>query len=209
MIYIYYGDDRLKKNSVIGTVAKGQVSFISNRDLNQDLVVSYADHVSLFGEVDTILFDDAINEKDEIFTNTVLSKMKESKTIFIFLERNLLAPVIKKYKVYAEDIKEFKDTSPKPVKANPFILTDLFFKRDRLGTWITYLSQIEGGESAEAISGMLFWRVKKALLSGERSNFKEEELKNIATRLVRDYHRSHSGECDLAVALEENILSVL
>ena len=99
MIYIYYGDDRLKKNSVIGTVAKGQVSFISNRDLNQDLVVSYADHVSLFGEVDTILFDDAINEKDEIFTNTVLSKMKESKTIFIFLERNLLAPLIKKYKV--------------------------------------------------------------------------------------------------------------
>lgn len=209
MIYIFYGEDRIKKNTEVSKVAKGQVSYLSNRDMNQDILVSYADHISLFNEVNTILFDEAITEKDEIFASNILSKMKESKTIFIFLERNLLAPVIKKYKSYAEDIKEYKDTAPKKVAINPFLLADLFFKRDRLGTWITYLSQIERGESAEAISGMLFWRVKKALLAKEYQTFKEDELKNIATRLVRDYHRSHNGECDLSVALEENILSTL
>ena len=105
MIYIFYGEDRIKKNTEVSKVAKGQVSYLSNRDMNQDILVSYADHISLFNEVNTILFDEAITEKDEIFASNILSKMKESKTIFIFLERNLLAPVIKKYKSYAEDIK--------------------------------------------------------------------------------------------------------
>jgi DNA polymerase III delta subunit len=209
MIYIFYGNDRLKKKTQIKKFATGTVVDISLRDLNESILLSYAENVSLFGEKNTIVLEDAINEKEEIFTNNLLSKMKESQTVFILLEDSLLAPQKKKYKPFCEEMEEFEANLPKATKSNPFLLADLFFKRDRLGAWLTYNRQIESGESAEAIAGMLFWRIKKAILNKEHSTFKENELRSISTRIMNDYHRAHNGECDLSIAIESCILSVL
>jgi DNA polymerase III delta subunit len=209
MIYIFYGNDRRKKKTAIDKVAIGQVITLLPREVSAQVISSYAEHVSLFGDTSTVLFEDALLEREEVFTKEILSSMEESKTVFIFSEENLLAPQIKKYKPFAKSLEEYKDKSGAPVKANPFMLADSFFRRDRLGTWLLYNRQIENGESPEAIAGMFFWRVKKALVNNENSKFKEEELKSIATRIMRDYHRAHNGECDLSIALESCILSVL
>jgi DNA polymerase III delta subunit len=209
MIYIFYGADRAKKKKAIEKITLGRLVHVPVREAGASALLSYAEHVSLFGDASTILLDDVISEKEEILTTALLERLKESRTIFIFSEDALLAPQLKKYKPFSENIEEYKSTAPKAVKTNPFLLSDLFWKRDRLGAWLAYISQIENGESPEAIAGMLFWRIKKGIMNRERSLFNESELKSVATRIMTDYHRAHRGECDLALALESSILSVL
>lgn len=211
MIYVFYGQNFEERNLEIKNRAEG-TSVIRLPALNttRELLLNYAEQNSLFGEVFTVILENPISESDIPLDSELLDILKNSSSIFIFLEDSLLTEEVKKYKKYAEDVIKFElKTAPKKeIKENPFVLANLFGNKDKVGTWIAYRKAIERESGAEPIAGMLFWKVKSMILSGSR-NFSEQELKNQSKELIDIYHKSHLGILDMDIALEQFILKHL
>ena len=97
---------------------------------------------------------------------------------------------------------------PVSYKFNIFGITDAFAKHDKVMTWVLYRRGIEGGVEPEAIAGILFWKIKTMILSGNYL-FDKDELKRQSSRIVSIYHKAHRGESDFSIGLEQFILSSL
>ncbi len=137
-----------------------------------------------------------------------LTFFKDSKTIFIFLEDKLLASEQKKYIKYAQ-VEKFEEKKIIQVpKVNTFAIADAFARHDKIGTWMLYREAIEAGTSPEAISGILFWKIKTMILEGTKT-FSINNLKNQSSAIVSLYHRAHRGESDFTLGLEQFILTTL
>jgi hypothetical protein len=120
----------------------------------------------------------------------------------------LLAPAKKKYQKHAT-IEDFSMMESKQVpKVNVFNIADNFSKKDKINAWILYGEAISTGVAPEEISGILFWKIKSMVLTGSRF-FSIDELKNRSSQLVSIYHKSHKGELDFTIGLEQFILSSL
>jgi DNA polymerase III delta subunit len=209
MIYILAGNDNKNKNAYLKTLTKGKDFFSpSSSEVDKNLLDSYTGGVSLFGEQTTVVLDNALSSADITFTNEDLEKLKNSTTVFIFLEDKLLVSEEKKYKKYAE-VRRFDEKKlAQKEKFNTFSIADAFARYDKVGTWIAYREAIESGVEPEAISGILFWKIKSMLLGGTKS-FNPDALKKNSGELISLYHRSHRGECDFVIGLEQFILSSL
>jgi len=209
MIYILSGNDTKKKNSYLKKLYKNDLPvFIPSKDVNKKELFDQAGSVSLFGGSPIVILENIIKEGNITFSQEDLSILKESETIFIFLEEKLLAPDLKKYKKYAtiEDFNiEIKKQTP---KINIFGIADAFSNKDKIGAWIIYREAILQGVSPEEISGIIFWKIKTMLLSGTKF-FSVDELKNLSSILVSIYHDAHRGEYDFVIGLEQFILSSL
>ncbi len=178
------------------------------KQVNKEILTSYAEHVSLFGDQNLILLPNSISETEDIFSKEILTTCQNSDTVFLFVESKLLADDLKTYQKYTKDVFKYDEVAKKE-KANPFLLTDLFARKDKIGAWTTYMNLIEGGESAEAISGMLFWRIKTAILKNEKLPLSQNELMGASRELVSMYHSAHNGESELAISVEQFILKTL
>ncbi len=210
MIYLLYGNDLKQKRAKAEMLSKGaSVVTVIARQLNKDILISYAAHVSLFGDSYVILLPGAITEAEEVFSKTILTTCAESKTIFIFIEDTLLATKVKEYQKYITEAIKCEAPSEKIVKTNPFVLTDFFAQKDKINAWATYLLLIEKGESPEALAGMLFWKIKTIITKNERSNFSKKELTHASWKLVALYHAGHEGVGDMKIGLEQYILETL
>jgi DNA polymerase III delta subunit len=209
MIYILSGNDTKKKNTYLKKLHNGDfLDFSMQSDITKESLFDKAKSVSLFGNSPIIIFDNFIKEGDIILSPDDLSILSESSSTFIFIEEKLLALDSKKYKKYAtiEDFSmEVVKTAP---KMNVFSIADSFSKRDKIGTWILYRDAVLVGASPEEVSGIIFWKIKTMLLSGTKF-FSQNELKNQSSELVSIYHKSHRGEYDFIIGLEQFILSSL
>lgn len=209
MIYILSGNDNKKKNIYLKGLLKNNLPiFVSEAEATKKKFFDYASSVSLFGEFPVVVVENLI--KDEIvgFKPEDLIVLKESGTIFVFLEDSLLAADLKNFKKYGI-VEDFKINSIKPVgKINVFNIADAYSKRDKIGTWFSYREAVSRNVSPEEISGIIFWKIKMMILSGTKS-FSIDELKNNSSELVSLYHRSHLGEIDFTIGLEQFILSSL
>jgi len=209
MIYILSGNDTKKKNIYLKKLHNGDFLYFSTEiDITKEDLFDRARSVSLFGNYPIIIFDNFIKKGDIVLSSDDLSILSESPSVFIFIEEKLLALDSKKYKKYATI--EYFNTEP--IKATPkmnvFSIADAFSKRDKIGTWVLYRDAVLAGTSSEEISGIIFWKIKTMLLSGTKF-FSSDELKNQSSELVSIYHKSHRGECDFTIALEQFILSSL
>lgn len=209
MIYILAGNDNKKKNAYIKTLVKNS-DFISvpDGDLSKDLINSYALGVSLFGDKMIVSTQNIITKGDLNFSDEELKSLKDSKTTFIFIEDKLLVAPEKKYKKYAEIVRFDEKQITKAPKINTFAIADAYGSRDKIKAWMLYREAIESGIEPEAISGILFWKIKTMLL-GNTKIFSSENLKRQSGDLVSLYHRAHRGEADFVVGLEQFILSSL
>ena len=208
MIEILYGYDLKKKNaymkSVVGNVESIQ---ISPRTISLNVLLSYSHQAPLFGDRPTIILENPISVSEMVFTDELLEVLKNSETNFIFLEDDLTAAEIKKYKKFSE-IKEF--TLIKPAnKTNPFVVANAFGNKDKLGAWSAYCDVLARGEGPEAIAGMLFWKIKTLLIAPSQNPFTKIELKNASSALIDIYHKAHAGEMELDIGLEKFILDTL
>ncbi len=208
MIYILAGNDTKNKNNYIKTLPKGlERVVVPPLQTSKSLLQMYAGNVSLFGQAPIVIVENVLNHKEFELSVDELSEIKNSSTIFVLLEDKLLAVDEKKYKKYAEHIEKFETKIIKePYDA--FLLANAYASKDKIKTWTLYLEAIEKGEAPEAISGMLFWKIKTMILSlpkGERL----EQLKKNSSELVSLYHSSHNGSMDFEVGLEQFILNTL
>ena len=209
MIYILFGNDTKNKSSYIKELTlKSESFFISSSNLDKNLILSYSNNIDLFGESKSVILDNILNSENIGFSLEEMNFLKESKTIFIFKEDKLLALDQKKYKKYGEIIGfELKKSLPEQ-KFNVFSITDAFARRDKITTWILYQNAIYSGIEPEAISGILFWKIKTMILNGT-TTFSKDQLKKQSSSIVSLYHRAHRGECDFHIGLEQFILSSL
>lgn len=205
MIYILAGNDNKGKSAFTKSLIKGHDSFpLQGSEVSIESLHNYAGGVSLFGDTVVVILDNVLSSGDITLLDEDFKKLKDSQTIFIFLEDKLLVSNEKKYKKYAE-IKRFEDkkvaASP---KFNTFVIADAFGRHDKVEAWIAYREAIESGIDPEPISGILFWKIKTMQLANPRPEFKKQ-----SGELVSLYHRAHRGECDFVIGLEQFILSSL
>lgn len=209
MIYILVGDDLKKKNIYFKKlVSDNEPVFLSSSNVTKELINNYASSVSLFAGVSIIVIEDLIKQKEIIFSKEELEKLKRSQTVFVLLEDKLLVADEKEYKKYST-IETFKQKEIKEKNYNKdFELANAFAQKDKIKTWILYREAIEKGIEPEAISGMLFWKIKNLILNGNRV-FPLDILKKQSSEIVSLYHKAHRGETDFVVGLEQFILSSL
>ncbi|MES2930430.1 MAG: hypothetical protein V4665_01455 [Patescibacteria group bacterium] len=211
MIHILVGADTKKRSAFLKTLIGSRESLrLEGASLSESVVAQYAEETSLFGESPVIILDGAFSQSGIAFSAKFWEQLKNSLTVFVFLEDNLRATDEKKYVKYAsvERFEEKKSTAREQKKTDPFALAEAFGQRDKIGAWMLYREAVEKGADPEPISGMLFWKIKTMTLTGTR-HFEAMELKRQSRDLVDLYHRAHRGECDFVIGLEEFILSSL
>lgn len=209
MIYILSGNDTKKKSAYLKKLYKSdQPIFVPEANATKEMILDYAMERSLFGESMTVVFENILKREDISLSPDELSKLKDSKTVVVFLEEKLLAVDSKKYIKYAT-IEDFSVRVVKQApKMNMFSIADAFARRDKINTWILYRDAVTLGTQPEEISGIIFWKIKNMVLNGTKS-FSQDELKSQSSELVSLYHKAHRGESDFVIGLEQFILSAL
>lgn len=164
---------------------------------------------SLFGGkiiVNLIQTLDVASSRDIVFD--LLPQMKDSETIFIIDEPFADANRTKKLEKYSEKVFDAREEKAEGVDV--FRLCTLFAKRDKKEVWLEWM-RIRDLESPEAISGLLWWKMKtiwEDVLNGRPAKFSKEECEVFAGKIVRASMDAHRGEKDLKVELESIMLSV-
>jgi DNA polymerase III delta subunit len=209
MIYILVGNQTKKKSARARSLALShELITLADSDISTESLARHASGASLFGEASAIILDNVLNAGTIQFTAELLSALQNSPNICIFTEDKLLAADEKKYKKYAT-IERYEE---KPVKATPkvniFTIADLYEKHDKMGAWREYLRAIDSGVEPEAISGILFWKIKTMILGQSRA-FPRESLVSHSSALVSLYHEAHLGRIDFTIGLEQFILTSL
>lgn len=208
MIYIYSGNDNKNKiSSIKKKFSKNEILFLSLSESTPEVVFDYVQSMNLFGISKAIVVENFLANQN--LSASELLMLQKSDTPFIFLEDKLLAADEKKYKKYTEGIEKFEVKEIKSAPAyNVFAITDAFASKDKISAWSLYLNAIENEAQPEAISGILFWKIKTMLMTGNK-NFSKENLKQMSSSLVDIYHRSHVGDMDMKIGLEQFILKSL
>jgi len=208
MIYFLSGNDTKKKSAYIKKLGGDPSSvFLLGGNIEKDVLLSYAETMSLFEDSPKIVIEDFVKSGMKLSIEE-FTTMKESKTIFVFLEDKLLAVDTNKFKKYATIEDMSLGVSKEKPKLNVFSIAESFSRKDKMGTWTLYKEAVSLGSSPEEISGILFWKIKTMIISGNKF-FTKEELKQISSQLVSLYHLSHLGKCDFVIGLEQFILSSL
>lgn len=209
MIYFLIGNDNKNKSVYTNELTNnGEVFFYSGNNTDKNLILSHSSNISLFGDSPSVVTENIFSEKIIDLSHEEFLLLKDSKTIFVIKEDKTPASEQKKYKKYGE-VKIFEDKKiPSNDKFNVFSITDAFANKDKINTWILYNKAIESGVEPEAISGVLFWKIKMMILNGSRS-FNLDELKNLSSSIVSLYHKAHTGEIDFYIGLEQFILNSL
>ncbi len=209
MIYLLVGNDLKKKNAYIKKITQdNEVVFLTESKVSKEILNNYAMSNSLFGSNPFIIVENLIGKDEVFFSSKELSVLKNSKTTFIFLEDKILLATEKKYREYVV-IEKFTTVNKKEMATNSvFNIADAFARKDKIKTWVLYSQAIENKIGPEAISGMLFWKIKTMILNNNQL-FSLDILKKQSSEIVSLYHRAHRGEIDFVVGLEQFILKAL
>ncbi|MEI6659807.1 MAG: hypothetical protein WCK91_00065 [bacterium] len=208
MIYILAGNDTKKKGARARAIVSGtELTVLQVKDLTPESLSLYAMSTSLFGTTSSVQLENII-KSGFVFSLPLLKNLQDSETNFLFMEDKLLAADEKKYQKYAT-IEKFEEKVIKQApKINVFTIADAYERKDKIGAWASYVAAIESGIEPEAISGILFWKIKTMVIGNSRV-FSRDSLVSKSSSIVSLYHRAHRGEVDFTIGLEQFILSSL
>lgn len=200
---------------------------VSDANFSAELVSSFFGANDLFGKEHVIFLDRIFGNSDakDFFWDN-LSQFVDTLNQFILLEEKILADDIRTIeKAGGEVVKAVKGFAKARPEFNIFALADALGERDKKKLWVLYVKAIRNGNSAEEISGTLFWQMKsmltlakgggKALNPFVKSkaqrfikNYSEDELQKLSFQFVENYHKAHRGGLPLGERLEQLILSL-
>jgi DNA polymerase III delta subunit len=206
MMYILVGNDSKKITASIEKESKGTERIeLPSIDIVRERILEYAQTQHMFGEKMSLVLENALAKLS--FSKDDLHILKNSLHMFFFREDKLLAAEQKKYASFAAIEKYEEKVTTRPL-LNTFSIVDAYGRKDKVKAWILYREAIEHGIAPEAISGLLFWKIKTMLLT-RTPLFGKDELKRSSSKLVSLYHKAHRGELDITLGLEQFILSTL
>jgi hypothetical protein len=211
MISIVIGDTATLRQGLakkaISKNAKGVSNFVSfkNKEVSiGDLLTLASQSSDLFSQGTVVLLFDVFAKLEDDIQNE-LKRLQSSKTLFVFLETEVKSKLDKLEKAGAEVL-----ISPKSKqlikKDNPFAIANALGLRDRMNTWIILHDLLSHGESGEAVSGIMFWKIKTLLLENNFRKYSKEELEDMVLELPKIIHTGRREGEDLSVSLESFVL---
>jgi DNA polymerase III delta subunit len=164
-------------------------------------LLSLVSSKSIFGGKETYVLSSAINSDRQEELLNIAEALVESPNTFIFEEEKLLkGPTTALERAGAEIVIEKRPAMASARSFDPFGLTFAFAARDRKKLWLGLMQAFKAGEKAEAVAGLLNWKVRQEL---ERATgAKREALISLSRQLVYMYHDSHRGMGELELLLE-------
>ena len=212
MIYLFCGDDTKNKHRVYEKFIKSipvgtETFFIGKNDFSPMEVESFYSGSGLFFSKCVVVFTNIFEKEETLdFVSEKLSLMGESENDFVFIEGKLNKPVLDAFKKARAELNVFELPKEKKEKYDNFLLAYDFEKRDKLNLWIHYRQAIDVGVGMEELVGVLFWKAKDMLLRKNFSKFKEEELKNFATKLSYILPEARKEGKDAEIVFEQFLL---
>lgn len=236
MLYLIHGNDwekaRAKAREILSLLQSKRpdavtVSF-EEGGISEAKIEELSGSQGLF-ERKFIVFSDRIctdAQNIEIIKEKI-SMIASSENVFIFLEGELKADLLKIFEKHATKVQEFKKLEKKE-RFNSFLLADALGARNKEKLWVLYHQALKEGLVAEELHGTLFWQIK-AMLSATLvktpaeaglkpfswakaknalRNWKPKELKKVSSEMVSIYHDARRGEHELETALEKFILDL-
>jgi hypothetical protein len=212
MIYFLYGTDIEKRGKARDAIARSFDSSSEMSDVSWDKgqFENLAKSSSLFEAKQLIILENVLDNpeaKDFIFEK--LADLKDSDNVFIFLEKKALKDTVNRFAKYSEEMKEFALPKGAAEKANVFAITYPLERRDKKNMWLEFQKLQRTETSPEALSGILFWKIKSMILAGRSAKWTENELKNLSSKLVSLHHDAHRGLIDFETGLEKFIIDSL
>ncbi len=209
MIYLIEGNDNKKKNSFLKSIyEKEKPIIISKEEASRELILSYAESRSLFGDKKIFLMEDFIKDGAISFSKEELGILEKVDNIFIFLEDKIKVADLKIYKNFSQVNTFNLKTAPKTFKIKVFDIAELFARKNKIGTWISFRKAIDLGIEPEEISGILLWKIRTMAMN-KNGFFTKDELSNYFNQITDIYHLAHLGKIDMVLGLEHFILSAL
>jgi hypothetical protein len=209
MIYTVVGTDQHKREKAFAKLAKLGAPSVHLYAENVAGVEPLIQATSLFGDpIVALLIQTLEKAEDREVVYELLSDMETSATLFIFDEPFADTNRLKKLEKYSKEVLDAREEKSEGV--NPFALCNAFAKRDKKTVWVAWM-HIRDLESAEAIQGAFWWKMKtiwEDSLSGRPSKFTKDECEVFGSRILRASILAHRGERDLKEELEGIILSV-
>jgi len=212
MIYFFYGNDLQMRSQARDKIARSFDSWLEMNDIDwdQEKFENLAKSNSLFEDKQVIILENLL-EKAEVkeFILNRLGDLKKSSNIFLFLEKKALKDIVTKFTKQAEEVKEFALAKGRENKADVFAITYPLERRDKKNMWLEF-QKLQGTDtSPEALSGILFWKIKSMILAGRSAKWSEPELKKLSSKLVSLHHDAHRGLVDFPTGLEKFIIDSL
>ncbi|MCE9585276.1 hypothetical protein K8Q94_01475 [Candidatus Nomurabacteria bacterium] len=188
MIYLFGGDDtknkRLSFEKFLKQYKNVEVFNINKSDFNEMQIESLYSGAGLFFSKCLVVFNNVF-EKEEIqdFILDKLDLIKESGNDFVFIEGKLKKSITDAFKKSRAEINIFELPKQAKEKYDNFILTDDFYRKDKLNLWIHFRQAMDAGVGMEELVGVLFWKAKDMLLKKNMGKFSEAELKNFTSKI--------------------------
>lgn len=229
MLYVYYGNDRvkalLKAQKVLEKSGAEEVVRLDDTTATLSEIFSLVEQSSLFGGVKAVKCDQVL-QSEEVGEDVLkrIEALAKSSTIFVFLEDKILAEPLRTIKKYATEVEEYKLTEKKEA-FNTFALADVFLMRDKKALWVLLMRAFKAEKTAEEIIGTLFWQMKSFMIIEEgggttlspyvvgktkrqQKNFAPGEMKRLTNQLLISYHEARRGKGDMETVLERFVLGV-
>ena len=217
MIYLFSGNDttgrRNAYNKLIKSFPKGiEIFSFEENNIDQAQVESFYSGSGLFFEKCVVVFRDSLEKKENSdFLLKNLDSMTSALNTFIFLEGKQNKPILDVFKKAGGKIELFENDKNKGSgeKFNSFILANALGERDKLSLWINFCRAKEAGVEIEALSGILFWKVKDMILKKNFSKFSEAELKTLSSKIACLIPESRKEGKDTESLFEEFLLEAV
>lgn len=230
MLYVFYGltelgyvDARDKAKAFTDGLLKkrkGALLFrITADESSRDIVSSYIEGQGLFIQKYIVVLDGILSDtKKAADIVELLPDLKTSPHIFVIIESNIAALLLKKIEAYADSIKlcEGKNESKSggvvsnAFKNNDFpslfLLADAIGMRDKKKAWQLYREAIDRGVPTEEIIGTLFWQMKMILLAIQTTSANAAGVKDFPYQKAKRFAAHFTLE--EAAALSHELISI-
>jgi hypothetical protein len=211
MIYLFAGDDTKKKHVVyekfLESLNDTEIFSVGKNDFDPIQIESFYSGGGLFFEKCAVIFNNTFErEEAHDFLLKKLELMSKSSNLFVFFEGKLKKMELDAFKKARAELNVFELSKEKKERYNNFLLAYDFEKRDKLNLWIHFREAIDLGVGMEELIGVLFWKAKDMLLKKNFSKFKEQELKDFASKISYLLPEARKNGQDDEVTFEKFLL---
>lgn len=238
MLYVVYGTDIEKareKSRALFDALKAKkpdasAGTLRAEEVTPDRILELTQTQGLFENKQIIYMDRTLEvpESRDLVIGSV-AEIAESPNIFIFFEGKLTKEVLKKLEKKAEKLEEHVLEDAKPAEKSSFFpMADALAARDKKSLWVLLRKALAEDAAPEELHGILFWQAKSLALASKCPdaaasglnpfvfgkakralvNWKEGEVDELLSKLVRMYHQAHKGQVSFEIELEKLALDI-
>lgn len=189
MIYLFSGDDAKNKilnyESFIKSIPKEyEVFFMSRNDFDKVQIESFYSGASLFSAKSAVVFSGVLEyEETREFILEKMENMGKSDNWFVFLESKLTKAVLDLFKKNRAEINVFELPKEKKEKFDNWLVASAFLAKNKFNTWMFFREAVDKGVIMEELIGVIFWKMKDALLRKDFGKFSKDELEGLISKI--------------------------